>query len=61
MLSAIERKFEEYAQYCFELARQADTPERRDRLLKMAWEYMEAAKDAVDRRLARSGDQSKVI
>jgi hypothetical protein len=43
MSSKIESKFEEYARYCLELARQADTRERRDRLLKMAREYMQAA------------------
>jgi hypothetical protein len=39
------QKFEEYAQRCSELARQADTLERSERLLKMAQEYMRAAKD----------------
>ena len=39
------QKFEEYAQHCSELARQADTPERSERLLKMAQEYMRAARD----------------
>jgi hypothetical protein len=37
------QKFEEYARRCSELARQADTPERSERLLKMAQEYMQAA------------------
>jgi hypothetical protein len=49
--SGIENKFEELARYCLDLARQADTPERRDRLLKMACEYMQAAQDA--RKLVR--------
>jgi hypothetical protein len=43
--SMSSQKFEEYAQRCSELARQADTPERSERLLKMAQEYMRAAKD----------------
>jgi hypothetical protein len=38
-------KFEEYARRCSELARQADTPDRSKRLLKMAQEYMQAAGD----------------
>jgi hypothetical protein len=41
--SMSSQKFEEYAQRCSELARQADTPERSERLLKMAQEYMQAA------------------
>jgi hypothetical protein len=39
------QKFEEYAERCMELAREADTPERSERLLKMAQEYMRAATD----------------
>jgi hypothetical protein len=43
--SMSSQKFEEYARRCSELARQADTPERSERLLKMAQEYMQAAGD----------------
>jgi hypothetical protein len=43
--SMSSQKFEEYAQRCSELARQAETPKRSERLLKMAQEYMRAAKD----------------
>jgi len=39
------QKFEEYARRCSELARQADRPERSERLLRMAQEYMQAAED----------------
>jgi hypothetical protein len=35
--------FEEYARYCSELANEAATSESRQRLLKMAAEYMHAA------------------
>jgi hypothetical protein len=48
-------KFKEYARYCSELARQADTPERRERLLKMAREYMQAAEDEPSRRGSSDG------
>jgi hypothetical protein len=41
--SMSSQKFEEYARRCSELARQADSPERSERLLKMAQEYMQAA------------------
>jgi hypothetical protein len=43
--SMSSQKFKEYAQRCSELARQADTPERSERLLRMAQEYMQAAGD----------------
>jgi hypothetical protein len=39
------QKFEEFARRCSELARQADAPERSERLLRMAQEYMQAARD----------------
>jgi thioesterase domain-containing protein len=43
--SMSSQKFEKYARRCSELARQADTPERSERLLRMAQEYMQAARD----------------
>ena len=44
MPSPIEKDFEEYARRCSELALEAATPESRRRLLKMAPEYMRAAR-----------------
>jgi hypothetical protein len=44
MPSQIGKDFEEYARCCSELALEALTPENRKRMLKMAREYMRAAK-----------------
>jgi hypothetical protein len=43
MSSEIGKYFGEYAQCCSELAREAATPESRQRLLNMAREYLRAA------------------
>jgi hypothetical protein len=43
MSSQIGKHFEEYARYCSELARAAATLESRQRLLKMAGQYIHAA------------------
>src|SRR5262245_20314696 len=55
MPSGAEKQFEEYAQCCSELAREADTAARRERLLKMAREYMQAAE------LLRHGVAARVM
>jgi len=44
MPSQIGKDFEKYARCCSELALEAAIPETRKRLLKMAREYMRAAK-----------------
>ena len=49
MSSAAAKEFETYARDCVKLAKQDNTPpELRDRLLKMAREWMHAAMDQED-------------
>jgi hypothetical protein len=49
MSSAADKEFETYARDCVKLAKQDNTPpELRDRLLKMAREWMHAAMDQED-------------
>jgi hypothetical protein len=46
--SGLRKNFEEYARRCVDLARHADT-ETRTRLLRMARDYMRAAKEGEHR------------
>jgi hypothetical protein len=48
MSFGFRKNFEEYARRCLELARYADT-ERRGRLLRMARDYLRAAKEGEHR------------
>jgi hypothetical protein len=57
MSSQIGKHFEEYARHCSELAHAAATPESRQRLLKMAGEYMHAA-ELMRRRTSESPESN---
>jgi hypothetical protein len=50
-------EFEEFARDCVRLARQATTPELRERLFDIAREWMRAAMDAEDARRVKSGSR----